>query len=60
MLHTTDGGQNWQNIAPESFPERMEQIIFLNENDGTSFNAEKTQIWIAISVYVLVAIIGRS
>ncbi len=33
MLHTTDGGQNWQNIAPESFLERMEQIIFLNEND---------------------------
>ncbi len=33
MLHTMDGGQNWQNIAPDDFIEKMEQIIFLNENE---------------------------
>lgn len=33
MLHTVDGGQNWQNIAPDDFIEKMEQIIFLNEDE---------------------------
>ena len=33
MLHTSDGGHQWANIAPADFLERMEQIIFLNENE---------------------------
>ena len=31
----------------------------MQQGDGTSENAVKTQIWIAVSVYVLVAIVKK-
>ena len=42
--------------TPDSYPEKLRRI---KSFFGTSENAVKTQIWIAVSVYVLVAIIKK-
>ena len=43
----------------ELFFKWIKQHLRIKRFFGTSFNAVKTQIWIAISVYVLVAIIKK-
>jgi hypothetical protein len=43
----------------ELFFEWIKQHLRIKQSYGTSENAVKTQIWIAVSVYVLVAIVGK-
>jgi|GEM_PF-1557951 len=33
MLHTTNGGRSWTNIAPDNFFVALMQIVFLNNNE---------------------------
>ena len=33
MLHTIDGGQSWENIAPHNLFPRFDQILFMNEDE---------------------------
>ena len=43
----------------ELFFKWIKQHLRINQFFGTSENAVKTQIWIAVSVYVLVAIVRK-
>lgn len=43
----------------ELFFKRIKQHLRIKQFNGTSENAVKTQIWIAVSVYVLVAIVKK-
>jgi IS4 transposase len=43
----------------ELFFKWIKQHLRIKRFFGTSFNAVKTQIWIAVSVYVLVAIVKK-
>ena len=43
----------------ELFFKWIKQHLRIEQFDGTSENAVKTQIWIAVSVYVLVAIVRQ-
>ena len=63
-------GRNWrraqpQGPAPRQFLTRQQffkwikQHLRIKQFYGTSDNAVKTQIWIAVSVYVLVAIVRK-
>jgi len=33
LLHTSDGGENWENIAPHDLLPRIDQILFLHEGE---------------------------
>lgn len=33
LLHTNDGGQSWENIAPHNLFPRFDQILFMNEDE---------------------------
>jgi hypothetical protein len=46
-------------VASELFFKWIKQHLRIKKFYGTSENAVKTQIWIAISVYVLVAIVRK-
>ena len=46
-------------LVKEHQAERIKQHLRIKAFFGTSENAVKTQIWIAVSVYVLVAIIRK-
>src|SRR5450756_3169958 len=63
-------GRNWkraqpQGPAPRQFLTRqlffkwIKQHLRIKQFYGTSDNAVKTQIWIAVSVYVLIAIVKK-
>ena len=48
--------QRWQ---VELFFKRIKQHLRIKAFYGTSENAVKTQIWIAVSIYVLIAIVRK-
>ena len=50
-------GQQWWQV--ELFFKWIKQHLRIKQFYGTSENAVKTQIWIAVSVYVLVAIVKK-
>ena len=57
-------GRSWkraqpQGPAPRQFLTRQKQHLRIKQFYGTSDNAVRTQIWIAVSVYVLVAIVKK-
>ena len=55
MTNTPSSDSHWRTVGFTSFHKSLEVKSFF----GTSENAVKTQIWIAISVYVLVAILKK-
>jgi hypothetical protein len=46
-------------LQGELFFKRIEQNLHIKSSYGTSDNAVRIQVWIAISVYVLVAIVKK-
>ena len=57
-------GRSWkraqpQGPAPRQFLTRQLFFKWIKQFYGTSDNAVRTQIWIAVSVYVLVAIVKK-
>jgi hypothetical protein len=56
FIHISDGKMHDVNVLDLLLPE---QHLRIKAFFGTSENAVKTQIWIAISVYVLVAIVKK-
>jgi len=56
MPPTRCGASRWQ---VELFFKWIKQHLRIKRFYGTSENAVKTQIWIAVSVYVLVAIVRK-
>jgi hypothetical protein len=65
--HANTGWRTWVNFAGatknrwqvELFFKWIKQHLRIKSFFGTSQNAVKTQIWIAVSVYVLVAIVKK-
>ena len=55
MLPSTKTGGRWSFFSNG----RIKQHLRIKQFYGTSENAVKTQIWIAVSVYVLVAIVKK-
>ena len=51
-----EGPVSWPDIAP---PFTVKQHLHIKSFFGTSENAVKTQVWIAMSVYVLIAILRK-
>ena len=49
----------WTRVQVELFFQWIKQHLRIKAFYGTSENAVKTQIWVAVSVYVLVAIVRK-
>ena len=46
-------------VSCQRYPDVLRRVVYIDEDSGTTENAVKTQIWIAISTYVLIAIVKK-